>query len=318
MNDFDFEQLKNLKTPENWIENAINIPSKKNKSLPLWLRPTAISSAAAVVLVVAAVLMTLLFQPQPGKTGMTPSLPVQTTAAATDSADETTQQPTQIVEVTDSYGAVIAAYAVPAPTAAGHGGASSQPDVSSTQPAGATQTALEQQPSVASQPSTQEESTTVPAAIPAKDYATSPATAPATKPLAESTSPCEETFETDAPNAETDKTDVPVWAQETTQQALMQQFTGDVAVNISSGNPLYQSKYITVAFFNSSGRQCGPSQVLKLQTDDQGNRRAVVCPADKGVVLYMGQSYIVRVYNTNGTQERIWLTPSNGNSEIYL
>ena len=56
---FDFSQLKSFKTPENWIEAAINIPQKK-KPLPFILRPYVIGTAASLVIVAAAVLTILL------------------------------------------------------------------------------------------------------------------------------------------------------------------------------------------------------------------------------------------------------------------
>ena len=56
---FDFSQLKSFKTPENWIETAVNIPQKK-KPLPFILRPYVIGTAASLVIVAAAVLTILL------------------------------------------------------------------------------------------------------------------------------------------------------------------------------------------------------------------------------------------------------------------
>ena len=55
---FDFSQLKSVKTPENWIETAVNIPQKK-KPLPFILRSYVIGTAASLVIVAAAVLTIL-------------------------------------------------------------------------------------------------------------------------------------------------------------------------------------------------------------------------------------------------------------------
>ncbi len=50
MKKVNFNQLKNVKTPESWIENAINIPQRNKKPIPFYLRPYFIASAASVVL----------------------------------------------------------------------------------------------------------------------------------------------------------------------------------------------------------------------------------------------------------------------------
>ncbi|MGN1432562.1 MAG: hypothetical protein ACI4XI_02570 [Ruminococcus sp.] len=48
MKKVNFNQLKSVKTPENWIENAIKIP-QKNKKKPVYLNPYIIASAACFV-----------------------------------------------------------------------------------------------------------------------------------------------------------------------------------------------------------------------------------------------------------------------------
>lgn len=48
MKKVNFNQLKSVKTPENWIENAINIP-QKNKKKPIYLNPYIIASAACFI-----------------------------------------------------------------------------------------------------------------------------------------------------------------------------------------------------------------------------------------------------------------------------
>ena len=56
MSDFRFTAFDNLKTPESWIEKAVNIPKTNKKPIPMFLRPTVIGSAAVVCLVTAVVL----------------------------------------------------------------------------------------------------------------------------------------------------------------------------------------------------------------------------------------------------------------------
>lgn len=48
MKKVNFNQLKSVKTPENWIENAIKIP-QKNKKKPAYLNPYIIASAACFI-----------------------------------------------------------------------------------------------------------------------------------------------------------------------------------------------------------------------------------------------------------------------------
>lgn len=47
MKTFNFDQLKSVKTPESWIENALEI--SKNKKKPIYLRPHIIASAACFI-----------------------------------------------------------------------------------------------------------------------------------------------------------------------------------------------------------------------------------------------------------------------------
>ena len=48
MKKVNFNQLKSVKTPENWIENAIKIP-QKNKKKPIYINPYIIASAACFI-----------------------------------------------------------------------------------------------------------------------------------------------------------------------------------------------------------------------------------------------------------------------------
>lgn len=53
MNDYNFNQLKNIKTPEEWMQKALNIPSKKK--IPLIFSYKTYAFAAAVFVCVCAV-----------------------------------------------------------------------------------------------------------------------------------------------------------------------------------------------------------------------------------------------------------------------
>lgn len=81
MNDIRFDGLQNVKTPENWVENAINIP-KKNKSRPLPLKKIYLIAAAASVAFVVGLSVFLFLttgqQPLPAA----PTISPETTAPA--------------------------------------------------------------------------------------------------------------------------------------------------------------------------------------------------------------------------------------------
>ena len=49
MKKVNFNKLKNIKTPENWIDNAIKIPQTNKKPIPFYRKPYAIASAACLV-----------------------------------------------------------------------------------------------------------------------------------------------------------------------------------------------------------------------------------------------------------------------------
>ncbi len=55
----DFRQLKDLRTPEEWIENALLIPQKKNKP-PFLFRPSVIGAAASLLIIATAALTLFL------------------------------------------------------------------------------------------------------------------------------------------------------------------------------------------------------------------------------------------------------------------
>ncbi len=50
MKKVNFNQIKGIKTPESWIENALNIPIENKKPKPFYLKPYFLASAASVVI----------------------------------------------------------------------------------------------------------------------------------------------------------------------------------------------------------------------------------------------------------------------------
>lgn len=62
MKDMNFNNLKNLKAPENWIENAINIPQAESKQKsPVIFRYTRVIAAVACLVLVCTVSLVLFF-----------------------------------------------------------------------------------------------------------------------------------------------------------------------------------------------------------------------------------------------------------------
>ena len=117
MNDFYFEKLKNVKTPDSWIEAAVNIPEKKQKQMPILFKPSVIGSAAAVFIVVITLFVLLFHTGSSAPLTQKPQLPVSQTNAVTTAilpngtsgTDETVA-----VEQTDPSGGTIATDFVPA------------------------------------------------------------------------------------------------------------------------------------------------------------------------------------------------------------
>lgn len=102
MTEKDFRQLKDLRTPEEWIENALLIPQKKNKPLFL-LRPSVIGAAASLLIIVAAALtlfLNLRQLPEPTtQTVLQTVTPTDTSATTTETVQATppsTMQPTAV------------------------------------------------------------------------------------------------------------------------------------------------------------------------------------------------------------------------------
>lgn len=60
MKKLNFNQLKSVKTPESWVENAINIPSKNKKPLPFYFKTYFIASAACIIVCCAVSLTVFL------------------------------------------------------------------------------------------------------------------------------------------------------------------------------------------------------------------------------------------------------------------
>lgn len=303
---FDFSQLKSFKTPENWIEAAINIPKKKKPS-PFILRPYVIGTAASLVIVAAAVLTILLssggkpplgnehgFAVQPAVT--VPTEIVEETNASGEViathvvpviTEGTTPQATEIIEVTNALGEVIATQAVP---------------VTSPQATGATA------PNTTSAQATEGSTATAPATSSASAEPTDSATQPAT----DQTRPATEAQET-TDNAEEvdpaveDVTDDAA-ATETKPPVL---FTGSLTLIITPDSPLFGSVFVKLDIYNESGAKVDSTVAVKpILNEMTGYKTASFYPYGNGMNLYCWQTYTLRVYDTKGNSRSVSFTPS--------
>ena len=302
---FDFSQLKSFKTPENWIETAINIPQKK-KPLPFILRPYVIGTAASLVIVAAAVLTILLssggkpplgnehgFAVQPAVT--VPTEIIEETNASGEViathvvpviTEGTTPQATEIIEVTNAFGEVIATQAVP---------------VTSPQATGAT--AANTNPAQATGGTTATEAAVMPTAAGPTAPATEPVTIQ-TQPawnVQETTNNAEEDYpaiEDETDNTQTGKTDPPA------------EYTGSLTLIITPDSPLFGSVYVKLDIYNESGDKAGNTVVLKPNLSTAGFKAVTIKPNEQGMTLYRWQTYTLRVYDTNGNSRSVSFTPS--------
>lgn len=111
MKEFNFNTIKNLPVPEQWIENALAIPETEEKKpavVPFWRKPRFIALAASLVLVTALSISLFLSM------GSKPPIAVKS-----DSKPDSTQ----IVWSTDEYGATVATEVVVIPRVGNQNGA---------------------------------------------------------------------------------------------------------------------------------------------------------------------------------------------------
>lgn len=103
MKEIQFQQLDSMKTPEEWVNNALNIPKKNNNSRPFPFRARLIASAAAFIVMVAAGVTVFSLM---GRGDGLPTQPPAPQPSATDGAPDV-QPHTEIVTTPDGSTAVI-------------------------------------------------------------------------------------------------------------------------------------------------------------------------------------------------------------------
>ena len=235
-----FSQLNSLKTPEGWIEAALQIPTNRKKPLPRLLRPAFIGAAAALI-IVTAVIWTLALHaggpaaPLPPQ----PDLPIAESTVPTSSVPaETTTEGTA---------------AQTAPTAT----------VTPTHPAAQPTTQTVTQPTT--QPVTHPtvhpptQPVTHPITQPTTQPVTIPVTVPATDPLTE--------LPTVSPTVTLEEPD--------TEAPQSEYFNGDIRLFIGEDNPFYPSANVRAEIPG-----CGAMMTLSLTAGEDGFKTAVYHPID--------------------------------------
>ena len=100
MKNLDFKQIKGIKTPESWIENAINIPQRNKKVIPFYLKPYFIASVASLV-ICCTICLTVFFKISNNATVPISPNTTQCTTETTENTKQTeTIEPTAIIPTT--------------------------------------------------------------------------------------------------------------------------------------------------------------------------------------------------------------------------
>ena len=315
MNEFDFSQLNSLKTPDRWIESALNIPQKKYKPLFIRLRPYIIGTAASVV-VVAAVLLTLLFN-SGGESPLAPKpvFPVQPTSAAAGTVEQTTvpdgsRTPydmvydTEMIEETNAAGEVIATYAVPVKRS-GDDRDVTQGDpetVPKTDPAAQASRGGEGysvQPSEYSEVSTADAQPESSASSVAADTTTN-------------------TWWNDPAGDYTEQalTEEPLHGDEysgTNAVTSPAPYRGPLTLSVSPNSPLFNSKFIRLNLTDDRGGELIHYLVVKPALGSSGNKEVTF---GQNLFLYSNRTYTLLAYNTKGNS--VTATFSVGGSDSVI
>ena len=306
MTEKDFRQLKDLRTPGEWIDKALLIPERKHKP-PFLFRPSVIGAAASLLIIAAAALTLFLNlrqlpEPEPQTVFQT-----ATTAAAT--AAETVR-PSQTAASQPSA-------AIPQTTA--------KPQTAATQAPSSSQTAPAVSPSGSSNPSPTPLPTVKPTVSPTVKPTGSPTVTPtaapttpataATQPLTEPTQTPTQTAaqtptETSPEEAvQTETTDDPQVAT-----SPRKPFYGRVTIRISPKCPLYNNRFLYIAVLDRNGQACNPFTIALKLTDGE----MTIYPISYSMYLYKGEDYVLRLNDHNGFERRAWFTPADGNIEINI
>ena len=264
MTEKDFRQLKDLRTPEEWIENALLIPQKKNKP-PFLFRPSVIGAAASLLIIATAALtlfLNLRQLPEPTtQTVFQTVTPTDTSATTTETVQATppsTMQPTAV---------------------------SSSPSTAAvSQAASSSQTAPAVSPSGSSNSS--------PTPLPTVKPTVSPTASPTVKPTAVPTEPA--TYSTQPLTAPTEiKPTVPATVPATLPKEEELYYMGRFVFHAGQDSAFADSASVSVTLSQSG--YAYSNLTVPLRSDGTGKKRGVLPVYEEAILLYTDSACTVTV-----------------------
>ena len=296
MTEKDFRQLKDLRTPEEWIENALLIPQKKNKP-PFLFRPSVIGAAASLLIIAAAALTLFLNlrqlpEPSPATVFQTVTS-ADTSAAVTETvqvASTSTTQPTAASSL--STAAVSQATALPQPAPA------VSPVLSPTV-----------KPTVSPPVSPTFKPTVSPTVSPTVKPTGSPTVPPTVKPTAVPTEPA--TYSTQPLTAPTEiKPTVPATVPATLPKEEELYYMGRFIFHAGQGSVFADSASVSVTLSQSG--YAYSNLTVPLRSDGTGKKRGVLPVYEEAILLYTDSACTVTVSGDGHTVSKtVFLTFGN-------
>ena len=269
----DFRQLKDLRTPEEWIENALLIPQKKNKP-PFLFRPSVIGAAASLLIIATAALtlfLNLRQLPEPTtQTVFQTVTPTDTSATAKETVHTTQTATTQPTAVSSS----------PSTAAVMQTPSSAQ----AVSPSGSSNSSSTPLPTV--------KPTVSPTASPTVKPTGSPTVPPTVKPTAVPTEPA--TYSTQPLTAPTEiKPTVPATVPATLPKEEELYYMGRFIFHAGQGSVFADSASVSVTLSQSG--YAYSNLTVPLRSDGTGKKRGVLPIYEEAILLYTDSACTVTV-----------------------
>lgn len=305
MDNFNFDKLKSVKTPESWIENAVNIPNRKRKTVPFYFKAYAVGSAAAFV-VLTAVLLTLLFHTDGGspvKPERHAPIVSQTYETTQGAAGENSSQavsaaaasPTEVVYETTPEGEVTATRYIVTVQAS---------DVSqrkNTTVGSAARSEAGAQTKPASRASGEE----------SQGSAEKPTETAPTRQQSGSTPAQVATQTPTHPAAQQDPTEVAAFTDNTehTQAATRVNYKSSITVKANEDSPFYDDDSVYISISNDKFETV---RRVELQSSVFDYKNGVFAVGEGGTSVPGNDFYVITVYDNDGNKKEITLYLTDG------
>lgn len=293
MTEKDFRQLKDLRTPEEWIENALLIPQKKNKP-PFLFRPSVIGAAASLLIIATAALtlfLNLRQLPEPTtQTVFQTVTPTDTSATTTETVQATPPSTMQPTAVSSSPS-----------TAAVSQAASSSQTAQAVSPSGSSNSSPTPLPTV--------KPTASPTVSPTVMPTGSPTEPPTVKPTAAPTEPA--TYSTQPLTAPTEiKPTVPATVPATLPKEEELYYMGRFVFHAGQGSVFADSASVSVTLSQSG--YAYSNLTVPLRSDGTGKKRGVLPIYEEAILLYTDSACTVTVSGDGHTVSKtVFLTFGN-------